>query len=170
MFSGINPTRFDAGITKDIVSDLKLTEFYSKSHQEKVEQWTTLSTNPVITCHRQGGFDFNTIEPVCVISIKVNDRKWLYNRVVKKHWNHSNYNLGNKNLKKIKDQLSEQQWPALIESDYQQWERANVLDSDLILDFEWILDDRILNWCADQKLEVNQEILDIIRQDIKNYQ
>jgi hypothetical protein len=107
---------------------------------------------------------------VTVISIKINDRRWLYNRVIEKHWNYLNYDLGSENLRKIKEQLPPEQWPALIESAYQQWERANILDTDIVLDFECILDDRIINWCKDQNLAVSQEVLDIIRQDIKNYQ
>jgi len=170
MFLEVNPTRFPAGITQNVVGDLKRTEFYSKSIQDKLDCWNNLSKHTVISCHRQLGFDFNNIEPVTVISIKINDRRWLYNRVIEKHWNYLNYDLGSENLRKIKEQLPPEQWPALIESAYQQWERANILDTDIVLDFECILDDRIINWCKDQNLAVSQEVLDIIRQDIKNYQ
>ena len=169
MFLGIGPFRCN-GITQDIVSDLKFPKFYSKSIQDKINQWNKLAAHTMISCHRQFGFDFNTIEPVRVISIKINDRQWLYNRVIKKHWEESNYDFVNENLKKIKDRLPVEQWPVLIESDYQQWERANILDTDIVLNFEWILDDRIVKWCTNQNLIVSQKTLDIIRQDIKHYQ
>jgi hypothetical protein len=169
MFLGVTPKRQN-GITQDIVGDLKRPEFYLKSRQDKIDHWHKLTAYTMLSCHRQFGFDFNTIEPVIVVSIKINNRQWLYNRVIKKHWEDLNYDIGNETLKKIKNQLPDKHWSALIESDYRQWERSNILDTDIILDFDWILDDRIIKWCKDQNLSVSQEALDIIRQDIKNYQ
>jgi hypothetical protein len=169
MFLGATPAR-DNGITKDIISDLKFSEFYLKSLEDKKHHWNKLAAHAMISCHRQFGFDFNTINPVTVISIKINDQQWLYNRVIKTHWEQLNYDLVSTNLKKIKDQLPDQHLPKLIEADYRQWERANILNTDIVLDFECVLDDRIVKWCNDQNLAVNQETLDIIRQDIKNYQ
>ena len=169
MFLGTTPDR-DNGITKDIISDLKFSEFYLKPLEDKKHHWNKLAEHAMISCHRQFGFDFNIINPVTVVSIKINNRQWLYNRVIKTHWEQSNYDLVSTNLKKIKDQLPDEHLPKLIEADYRQWERANILNTDIVLDFEWILDDRIVKWCNDQNLAVSQDALNIIRQDIKNYQ
>ena len=115
MFSKVSPKRLD-GITQNNVGDLKLPEFYSKSTQDKIDQWKELSVHHILSCHRQFGFDFNTIEPVTVVSIKINNRQWLYNRVIKKHWKQLNYNVGNSNLKKIKNKLPRKYWPKFIET------------------------------------------------------
>ena len=149
---------------------LKLPEFYSLSHKDKLQWWKRINGYDVVSCHRQFGFDYNTIEPVSVISIQIADRGWLYKRVKEIHWKQNNYDIGNSMLKQIKERLSESQLNDLVESEYQSWVKTNVLDSDDILPFESLLDGSIDSWAKQRQLTVNEEHLRIIRNEVAAYQ
>jgi hypothetical protein len=101
MFAGVELQR-NNNVTTTSGSFLKLPEFYSLSPQDKLTWWKKINHYAVVSCHRQFGFDYNTIEPVTVISIKISDRTWLYNRIKAIHWQQNNFDIGNPVLKKIK--------------------------------------------------------------------
>jgi hypothetical protein len=58
----------------------------------------------------------------------------------------------------------------LIESDYQSWAKTNILDSDDILPFESLLDGSISAWANQRQLTINEEYLNIIRNEVITYQ
>lgn len=149
---------------------LKLQNFYSLSLEEKKQQWPSIKQYPVVACHRQKEFDFNQIEPVKVISIKINQREWLYNRVKAVQWKYYGQDVGDPILKQLKTRLSDKDQNLIIEKDYQMWAQSNILPSDEILDFEMLLDNSIIDWCNQRQLNVDPNILEIIRQDILKYQ
>jgi len=168
MFAGIELKR-NNNVTQTPVNFLKLTEFYSLSHDDKLTWWKRIN-HSVVSCHRQFGFDYNTIEPVTVISVQLADRGWLYKRIKEIHWKQHNYDIGNPMLKQLKERLSEVQLNDLIESDYQSWAKTNVLDSDDILPFESLLDGSISAWANQRQLTINEEYLNIIRNEVISYQ
>jgi hypothetical protein len=169
MFAGCELQR-NNNVTQTSGGFLKLPEFYSLSQEDKLVQWKRINNYQVVSCHRQFGFDFNTIEPVTVISVQVNDRNWLYNRVKEIQWKQNDYDLGNLMLKKIKERLLESELNKLVESDYQSWAKTNVLTSDDILPFESILDGSINEWANKRQLTINDEYLDLIRNEVTLYQ
>lgn len=169
MFAGTGLQR-NNNITLTSGGFLKLPEFYSLCHKDKLTWWKHINKHDVVSCHRQFGFDYNTIEPVTVISIQIADRSWLYKRVKEIHWKQNNYDIGNPILKKFKHRLSETELNTLIESDYQSWSKTNVLESDDILPFESILDGSICKWANQRQLNVNEECLDLIRNEVNFYQ
>ena len=58
----------------------------------------------------------------------------------------------------------------LIDADYQSWANANILESDDILPFEFLLDDSINEWAQHRQLKINEECLTIIRNNVATYQ
>ena len=168
MFAGVELTR-NNNVTQNSIDFLKLMEFYSLSYDDKLKWWKRIN-HAVVSCHRQLGFDYNTIEPVTVISIQIADRSWLYKRIKEIHWKQNNYNIGNPMLKQLKEKLSEAHLNDLIESDYQSWAKTNILDSDDILPFQSILDGSITAWAEQRQLTINEEYLDIIRNEVITYQ
>lgn len=168
MFSG-KPLLRENNITKNSVSLLKLPEFYSLPLDQKRVQWEKIQNCSVVSCHRQNGFDFNIIEPTPVISLQVNDRTWLHNRVKKIHLQQSGYEFGNSFLRSIKKNLPKEYIDLMIESDYKTWATANILPSDDILDFELLLDDSIHAWCDSRGLTVDPVPLSLIREEVDKY-
>jgi len=169
MFAGVELQR-NNNVTTTSGSFLKLPEFYSLSPQDKLTWWKKINHYAVVSCHRQFGFDYNTIEPVTVISIKISDRTWLYNRIKAIHWQQNNFDIGNPVLKKIKERLTDSELDTLIDADYQSWANANILESDDILPFEFLLDDSINEWAQHRQLKINEECLTIIRNNVATYQ
>jgi hypothetical protein len=169
MFAGVGLQRKN-NVTVSPDSLLKLPGFYSLSQQDKIVQWNKIKHQLVLGCHRQYGFDYNTIEPVTVISVKISDREWLYNRVKDIHWKQNKADIGNPILKKIKEQVSDSEVHKLIEADYQSWSNANILDSDDILPFESLLDGSIDEWAQHRQLKINKEYLTIICNEVATYQ
>jgi hypothetical protein len=169
MFAGVELQRSN-NVTTTSGSFLKLPEFYSLSHPDKITWWNRINHHTVISCHRQFGFDYNTIEPVTVISVKISNRDWLYKRVKAIHWKQNEADIGNPMLKKIKERLSESELDTLIEADYRSWANANILESDDILPFEFLLDDSITEWAQQRQLKINKEFLTIIRNEVATYQ
>jgi hypothetical protein len=169
MFAGVELQRSN-NVTTTSGSFLKLPEFYSLSQQDKITWWNRVNHHAVVSCHRQFGFDYNTIEPVTVISVKISDRAWLYNRVKAVHWQQNNFDIGHPVLKKIKERLTDSELDKLIEADYQSWANANVLESDDILPFEFLLDGSINEWAQSRQLNINEECLTIIRNEVATYQ
>lgn len=168
MFANVELQR-NKNVTRTSVNFLKLTEFYSLSQKDKAEWWKRIDQN-VLSCHRQHGFDYNTIKPVTVISVEVINRSWLCNRVKEIHWKQNNYDIGNPILKKIKERLSDAELNKLIDSDYQSWAQTNILASDDILPFESILDGSFSKWAEQRQLVINEEYLNIIRKEVADYQ
>ena len=169
MFSGVNLKRVN-DTTVTIANLLKLPNFYSLAQEEKNVEWQKIAQYPVVSAHRQFGFDFNTIEKVSVISVKINQRQWLYNRVKQIHYKQKNFAIGNPILQQLRLSLPETHLDKIIETDYNSWTKNNVLMSDDILDFEMLLDDSIYDWCRHRNLDINEEHLKIIRSDTKKYQ
>jgi hypothetical protein len=155
-------------ITIGNTDTLKLPNFYSLTQDNKINEWKKIASYPAISCHRQCGFDFNTIEKVSVISIKVNQRQWLYNRVKHVHW--SQHDIGNPLIKQLYSIVPEKDQDKIIEADYQSWIKKNILDSDDILDFEILLNDSIYEWCERRQLKVNLDYLKVIREELIRYQ
>jgi hypothetical protein len=150
------------------LGNLKFPEFYSLSLENKISLWKKFSFKFITCCHRQNGFDFNAIEPVQVISICVSDRTWLHNRVMKLQWN--NFEIKNPVLKQIRKQLSQSDYYKIVEAEYVMWSKKNILESDLILDFELIKTGEIANWCKQHNLGYNNDIIKLINNDLKKYQ
>lgn len=169
MFSDVELIRIE-NTTIDIVDYLKLPTFYSLTLEEQQRQWRLIKEHPVVSAHRQFGFDFNIIEPVKVVSIKVNQRKWLYNRVKEVHYKQRNFAIDNPILQQLRMSVAEHDLDKVVEADYKAWTRHNILESDDILDFEILLDDSIYEWCQQRNLKVNKEHLEVIRQDYTKYQ
>jgi hypothetical protein len=169
MFAGVELQRSN-NVTTTSGGFLKLPEFYSLSQQDKITWWNRVNHHAVVSCHRQFGFDYNTIEPVTVISVKISDRTWLYKRIKDIHWKQNKYDIGNPMLKKIKERLSESELDALIEADYRSWVNANILESDDILPFEFLLDGSITEWAESRQLKINKECLTVICNQVAAYQ
>jgi len=167
MFGGIAPD-WRGKLTQSSWGDFKFPTFYSMTLEEKVECWQKFSFNPVTCCHRQQGFDFNEIEPVQVISIRVNDRSWLHRRVIKLHWN--SFELNDTKLDKIRSQMPAEEHHKVVEFEYVKWAKENILSSDLVLDFELIHSDELAGWCQDHGVSYDQSVIDLIKQDLKDYQ
>jgi hypothetical protein len=166
MFTGVAPD-WREKLTQSSWGDFKFPDFYSLSLEDKIACWNKFKFNPITSCHRQAGFDFNDIEPVKVLSIRVNDRTWLHNRVIKLHWN--TFDLGNPTLDQIRSQLPVKEHPKIVEVEYVKWDKQNILSSDLVLDFELINTDALEKWCKDNRLGYNQSTVDLIRHDLKDY-
>jgi len=169
MFAGKNPQRSN-NVTKNPGGFLKLPEFYSLSQQDKLSCWQQINHHAVVSCHRQFGFDYNTIEPVTVISVKISNRAWLYERIKAIHWTQNQFDIGNPILKKIKKQLSETELDKLIEADYQIWSKANILESDDILPFEFLLNGSVNDWAHKRQLKINTKCLSVICNEVAGYQ
>ena len=169
MFAGVGLQR-NNNVTRNPVSVLKLPGFYSLSHENKMLEWNKIKHHSVLSCHRQHGFDYNTIEPVSVISVTIADRDWFYQRIKKIHWEQNLAQVENPILKQIKERLSEKDLDRLIESDYRSWSRANILESDDILPFESLLDGSITAWARERQLTLDPEYLEIIRNEVATYQ
>lgn len=169
MFAGVELQR-NNNVTTTSGGFLKLPEFYSLAPQDKITWWNRINHHAVVSCHRQFGFDYNTIEPVTVISVSISDRAWFYKRVKAVHWKQNEFDIGNPILKKIKERLTDSELDKLIEADYQSWARANILASDDILSFESLLDGSINQWAQERQLTINEEYLSVIRNEIAVYQ
>lgn len=167
MFIGITP-KWQGNLTQGGWGDFKIPEFYSLSLEDKISVWNNFTFKPITCCHRQEGFDFNQIQPSRVISIQVNDRQWLYNRVMKLQW--ANYKIHNSSLEEIRKKLPDDEHYKIVEADYLKWSKQNILASDLILDFEMIQSDKLADWCTENNLGYSQDTVDLIKNDLKKYQ
>jgi hypothetical protein len=167
MFSGIIPD-WTGKRTQGAWGDFKFPEFYSLSLEDKISFWQQFPFNFITCCHRQNGFNFNAIEPVQVISIRVNDRTWLHNRVMKLQWN--NFEIKNPVLEQIRTQLSQENHYKIVEAEYIKWSKQNILESDLVLDFEIIKTDKLVDWCKQHNLGYSQDTVNLIKNDLKKYQ
>lgn len=169
MFAGVGIQRKN-NVTVSPDSLLKQPGFYTLSQQDKIIEWNKIKHHSVLGCHRQSGFDYNTIEPVSVISVTIADRDWFYQRIKKIHWEQNLAQPENPILKRIKERLTENELDQLIESDYRSWSRANILESDDILPFESLLDGSVVAWARQRQLTIDPEYLEIIRDEVATYQ
>jgi hypothetical protein len=170
MFSDNGHVRNTHGFIRAPASELKEPDFYKLTRAAQLAHWQELQLCQVLSCHRQQGFDFNLLGPVRVVSVIVNDRKWLHCRVEKHHLGFRGLNFNQDWLRKLHNKLNNNVVHQIIEADYRKWLYANVLDTDLVINFEEMLNKEYFSkWCQLNNLQYNSTYIDDIKSDLKKY-
>jgi hypothetical protein len=73
-------------------------------------------------------------------------------------------------LEQIRTQLSQEKHYKIVEAEYIKWSKQNILESDLVLDFEIIKTVKLVEWCKQHNLGYSQDTVDLINNDLKKYQ
>lgn len=141
MFNGY-PVKRTNGVSECVVEELTRPNFYQLDKQEQIdicrniEQGTIL----VVPCHRQQGFDFTQVfeNSPLVITVVVDDYNFLANRFTKIHLGTRNKEILNPVLDQISKRLGPEQLPLVIQKDYELWQKANTVDTDIKFLLSWL--------------------------------
>lgn len=159
MFSG-QPLSRDNGVVSN-TSLFKKLNFYNMPADQKQSMLCRLAANQVVSCHRQGSFDFGSSHRV--ISVELDLLDFLAPRMQKIH-------IGAYKLIGPLANNPRLTWDQKIFADYHYWKRNNILPSDVILPITTVIDKKKLaDFCQAQDLIFDKEWADDIKQDFDQY-
>ena len=169
MFRGNQPRRLQ-GVVKfrsERVDPniLKYVEFYNFSSDKKIQCLHDLYSLNYVSCHRQNGFDFDSIVPdTTVISIVMDREDFLVKRLLDLHI--TKHSWGEK-FALLKGRVSDH---ALLKKEYSNWARDNILESDIKLNFSTMMNyQQFQAWCNSNNLPFHSENVKEWIDDFQNY-
>ena len=144
--------------------DFKELDFYQKDTTSQQQILHKLD-NSVHSCHRQSQFDFS---PHKVISVILDFDDFLPKRFNQIHLIQKGKTFSNDQVLKLQHKYSVEQ---LVKLDYTLWNRSNVLPTDVLLPLSLIHNSQKLReFCKIHDLDFDQDQLDEITNDMKQYQ
>ena len=173
MFNGY-PVKRTNGVSECVVEELTRPHFYQLDKQEQIDICRNIEqgTISVVPCHRQQGFDFTQVfdNAPLVITVVVDDFDFLTNRFIKLHLNARNKTILNPVLDQISKRIGANQLPLVIRKDYELWQKANSVDTDIKFLLSWLDQPGIVeNFCQQYGLEYSALWVDNIVTDMNFY-
>ena len=173
MFNGLPVVRND-GVVETVLTELTRPHFYQLDSQEQqeichgIEQGTVL----VVPCHRQQGFDFDTVfqTPPLVITVVVDDVEFLSKRFNHIHLNIRDKNILNPMLEQIRQTAPAKILDRVIQKDYEIWARNNQKSTDIKFHLAWLDEpNKVKTFCQEYSLNYSDQWVTDIVNDMNFY-
>jgi hypothetical protein len=173
MFNGFPVVRND-GIVESAVTELTRPHFYQLDVQQQTEICHAIEqgTITVVPCHRQQGFDFDTVfqNAPLVITVVVDNVEFLSNRFNCIHLKLRDKAILNPMLEQIRQQTPPDQLHKVIEKDYEIWSRNNHKPTDIEFHLSWLdCPEQVKKFCAEHQLNYSDHWVTDIVNDMNFY-
>lgn len=172
MFNGLPVTR-NNGTVEPVLTELTRPHFYQleASQQKEICRGVEQGAIKVVPCHRQYGFDFDTVfQKPTVITVVVDDMHLLSNRFNHIHLKLRDKAILNPMLETIRQQATPEQLHRVIQKDYEIWSRANHKPTDIAFHLSWLDNpQQVKQFCQDHSLNYSNEWVADIVNDMNEY-
>lgn len=172
MFNGLPVVR-NNGTVEPVLTELTRPHFYQleASQQKEICRGVEQGTIKVVPCHRQYGFDFDTVfQHPKVITVVVDDMHLLSNRFNSIHLKHRDKAILNPMLEIIRQHATPERLHQVIQKDYEIWTRANHKPTDIEFRLSWMDDpQQVKQFCQDHELDYSNEWVADIVNDMNVY-